>query len=462
MASRPPVGVPTLSPRARILITVGAIALVVLIVGSRLVDTYVDWLWFGEVGYRSVFSTVLITRIVQFLVVGVVVGGLLALNIVIAYRTRPVFVPVAGPDDPVARYRTAIVQRLRVVGIGVPALIGLLAGLSALGDWQTVQMFLHGVSFGVTDPQFNNDVSFYAFELPFYRRLLAWSFVAVVLSFLGALITHYLFGGLRLAGRGGQLSGPARVQLGVLAGVFVLLKALAYFLDRYGLLFSNRNPLFTGASYTDLNAVMPAKIILMCIAVICAVAFFVGAMLRNLQLPAIAIALLVLSSILVGAAWPAMLEQFVVRPNANEREAASIERNIAATREAYGITDQQVTYSQYSGRSDASPAGVRADTATIPNIRLLDPNVLSQTFTQLQQRENFYGFPDKLDVDRYTVGGTKQDYIVAVRELESESLAENQRTWINQHLTFTHGNGFVAAPANTVNPALNDAGSGEG
>ncbi|MGH3899054.1 MAG: UPF0182 family protein [Pseudonocardiaceae bacterium] len=462
MASRPPVGVPTLSRRARILIIVGTVVLVVLIVGSRLVDTYVDWLWFGEVGFRSVFSTVLLTRIVQFLVVGVLVGGLLALNIVIAYRSRPVFVPVAGPDDPVARYRTAIVQRLRVVGIGVPVLVGLFAGLSALGDWQTLQMYLHGASFGVTDPQFNNDVSFYAFELPFYRRLLAWAFVAVVLSFLGALITHYLFGGLRLAGRGGQLSGPARVQLAVLAGVFVLLKALAYFLDRYGLLFSNRNPLFTGASYTDLNAVMPAKIILMCIAVICAVAFFVGATLRNLQLPAIAIALLVLSSILVGAAWPAMLEQFVVRPNANEREAPSIERNIIATREAYGITDKQVTYSQYSGRSEASPADVRADTATIPNIRLLDPNVLSQTFTQLQQRENFYGFPDKLDVDRYTVEGKKQDYVVAVRELESASLAENQRTWINQHLTFTHGNGFVAAPANTVNSALNNDGSGEG
>ena len=462
MANRPPAGVPTLSRRARILIAVGAVALAVLIVGSRLIDTYVDWLWFGEVGFRSVFSTVLVTRIVQFLVVGLVVGGLLALNIVIAYRTRPVFVPVAGPDDPVARYRTAIVQRLRVVGIGVPALVGLLAGLSALGDWQVVQMFLHGTNFGVTDPQFNNDVGFYAFELPFYRRLLAWAFVAVVLSFLGALITHYLFGGLRLAGRGGQLSGPARVQLAVLAGVFVVLKAVAYYLDRYGLLFSDRNPLFTGASYTDLNAVMPAKIILMCIAVICAVAFFVGAILRNLQLPAIAIALLVLSSILVGAAWPAVLEQFVVRPNANEREAPSIERNIAATREAYGITNQQVTYSQYSGRSEASPADVRADTATIPNIRLLDPNVLAETFTQLQQRENFYGFPDKLDVDRYTVGGETQDYIVAVRELESASLAANQRNWINQHLTFTHGNGFVAAPANTVNSALNDAGSGEG
>jgi uncharacterized membrane protein (UPF0182 family) len=241
-----------------------------------------------------------------------------------------------------------------------------------------------------------------------------------------------------------------------------VLKAVGYYLDRYGLLFSRRNPLFTGASYTDLNAVLPAKVILMCIAVICAVAFFAGAVLRNLQLPAIAIALLLLSSILVGAAWPAVLEQFVVRPNANEREAPSIQRNIAATREAYGITDRQVSYRQYSGRSDASPADVRADTATIPNIRLLDPSVLSQTFTQLQQRENFYGFPDKLDVDRYTVNGKTQDYIVAVRELESQSLAENQRTWINQHLTFTHGNGFVAAPANTVNSALADAGSGEG
>ncbi|MBW0011277.1 MAG: UPF0182 family protein, partial [Pseudonocardiales bacterium] len=296
MANRPSVGVPTLSRRARILLTAGALALVTLIIGSRLIATYVDWLWFGEVGFRPVFSTVLVTRLVQFVIVGLVVGGLLALNIVLAFRTRPVFVPVAGPEDPVARYRSAIVGRLRLVGLGVPVLVGLVAGLSALGDWQTAQMFLHGATFGVSDPQFHKDVSFYAFELPFYRMLLGWAFVAVVVSFVGALLTHYLFGGLRLAGRGGQLSGPARVQLGLLAGTFVLLKAFGYFLDRYELMFSRRNPLFTGASYTDLNAVLPAKIILMCIAVICAVAFFVGAVLRNLQLPAIAIVLLLLSS----------------------------------------------------------------------------------------------------------------------------------------------------------------------
>ena len=200
MANRHPVGVPALSRRARILITVGTAALATLIIGSRLIDTYVDWLWFGEVGFRSVFSTVLVTSLVQFLIVGLVVGGLLALNIVVAYRTRPVFVPVVGPEDPVARYRTAIVGRLRLVGIGVPVLVGLIAGLSALGDWQTVQMFIHGTSFGVSDPQFHKDVGFYAFELPFYRKLLGWGFLAVVISFLGALLTHYLFGGLA-AGR---------------------------------------------------------------------------------------------------------------------------------------------------------------------------------------------------------------------------------------------------------------------
>ncbi|MGH3938700.1 MAG: UPF0182 family protein [Pseudonocardiaceae bacterium] len=454
MAGRPTVAVPTLSRRGRILLIAGAALLVVLIVGSQLIHTYVDWLWFGEVGFSSVFTTVLVTRALQLVLVALVIGGLLALNLVLAYRARPVFVPVVGPEDPVARYRTAIIARLRLVGICVPVAVGLLAGLSAQADWQTVQMFLHSSDFGVADPEFGKDISFYAFELPFYNAVLSWAFVAVVLSFLGALITHYLFGGLRLAQRGGQLSGPARVQLAVLAGTFVLLKAVEYFLERYELLFSPRNPLFTGASYTDLNAVLPAKIILMCIAVICAVAFFVGAVLRNLQLPAIATALLLLSSILVGAAWPALLEQFSVRPNANEREAPSINRNIDATRQAYGITDQQVEYVDYSGQAEASPAQVRQDTSTIPNVRLLDPNILQQTFTQLRQLENFFGFPDKLDIDRYQVNGELGEYVVAVRELETNSLAENQRTWINQHLAYTHGNGFVAAPANLVNSVV--------
>ena len=461
MAMRPSVGVPALSRRSRILLIAGGIALLLLITGSRLLDTYVDWLWFGEVGYRGVFSTVLVTRLILLVAVGAFVGGVLALNLAIAYRGRPVFVPVAGPEDPIAKYRTAIVARLRLIGIGLPLLVGLLAGLAAQGEWQIVQMFLHSTDFGVTDPRFGRDVSFYAFDLPFYRMVLDWLFVTVVISFLAALITHYLFGGIRLAGRSGQLAGPARIQLALLAGTFVLLKAVAYYLDRYGLLFSDRNEQFTGATYTDLNAVMPAKLILLCIAVFCALAFFAGAVVRNLQLPAIATALMLLSSILVGAAWPAVLEQFSVKPNANEKEARSIENNINATRQAYGLTDDKVEFKDYEGRTNPTAKEIQGEVATVSNVRLLDPNILSETFTQRLQPKNFYGFPTKLDIDRYVVKGDLREYIVAVRELNTDGLTANQRDWINRHMVYTHGNGFVAAPANTVNSALEDS-SGEG
>ncbi len=462
MAMRPPVGAPTLTRRTRILLAVAGVLVLLLLGGSRIINFYIDWLWYGEVDFRGVFSTILFTRIVQFLAGGLLIGGLVALSLWIAYRSRPVFVPLSGPEDPIARYRTVIIQRLRLFAIGIPVGIGLIAGLSAQGDWQVVQQFLNSTPFGTVDPEFGLDVSFYAFQLPFYRLLLNWLFAGIAISFIVALVTHYIFGGIRLTGRGGQVSGAARAQLAVLAGVFVLLKAVAYWLDRYELLFSDRNPLFNGATYTDLNAVMPAKLILLFISVICAAAFFVAVFRNNLQLPAIATVLLVLSSVLVGAAWPAILQQFVVAPNAQDRESLSIERNIAATRDAYGLTEATVTEVDYSGETEATPAEVRAESATIPNIRILDPAQLTDTFTQLQQRRTFYGFPETLDIDRYEgADGTVQDYILGLRELNTAGLAGNQTDWINQQLVYTHGNGIVVAPANQVNAALDDQG-GEG
>nr|MBA2310340.1 UPF0182 family protein [Pseudonocardiales bacterium] len=411
MAVRPPVGTPTLSRRTRILLITAGILLVVVLGGSRLVEFYVDWLWFGEVGYQGVFTTVLVTRVVQFILGAALLGGAVALILWLAYRTRPVFVPVSGPEDPVARYRTVVISRLRLFAIGIPVIVGMIAGLAAQGDWQTTQLFLNSTDFGVTDPEFGSDVAFYAFQLPFYRWILSWLFLTIAVCFIAALIMHYLFGGIRLAGRSGQVSTAARAQLAILAGTFVLLKAFAYYLDRYELLFSQRSPNFTGATYTDLNAVLPAKLILLFISIICAAAFFVAVFRRNLQLPAIALVLLVLSSILVGAAWPAVLEQFVVKPNANEREAIPISRNIEATRQAYGL-DNRVEIKSYDGKPagppEAVPAAVLADTATVPNIRLLDPSRLSKTFTQQCARKNFFGFPEKLDIDRYTVKGSKQ------------------------------------------------------
>jgi hypothetical protein len=457
---------PKLSRRAKVLLSIAGVLILVLIVGARLLDTYVNWLWYGEVGFKSVFTTVIVTRIILFFVLGLLVGGLLAVSLAIAYRSRPVFVPVSGTDDPLARYRSTIVQRVRLFGIGIPLVVGAIAGAAGQGNWQPVQLMLNAQPFGQTDPEFGKDIGFYAFTLPFISWLITWLFVAIAIAGIGALVIHYIFGGIRLGTKGDNFSVPARVQLSVTAGLFVVVLAVDYFFERYELLFSTRNSLFDGATYTDLNAVLPAKLILMFIAGFCAVAFFVGAFVRNLQLPAIAIVLLILSSILVGWAWPTVLQQFSVKPNEAEKEATSIERNINATKYAFGLTDDKIKFEDYTGDASVDTATsneVKADTGTIPNIRLLDPSILSRTFTQREGGENFYGFPTKLDVDRYTVDDKRQDYIVAARELDSSRLTANQTSWINRHLVYTHGNGFVAAPANRINRAFNDnESSGEG
>src|SRR6185312_7438081 len=283
---RPAARMPKLTRRSRVLIAVSAAFVLILLIGPRLIDTYVDWLWFGELGYRSVFTTQLLTRLVVFLVAAVVLGAIVFAGMALAYRTRPVFVPTNGPNDPVARYRTAVMARLKLVGIGVPAVIGFFAGIVAQTYWERIQLFLHGGSFGIKDPQFGLDLGFYAFDLPFYRLLIGYLFVATFLALIANLLGHYLFGGIRLSGRSGALSRAARIQLISLVGTLVVLKASAYWFDRYELLSHTRSGKpFTGAGYPDINAVLPAKLILMAIAVICAVAVFSAIVLRDLRIP---------------------------------------------------------------------------------------------------------------------------------------------------------------------------------
>jgi uncharacterized membrane protein (UPF0182 family) len=412
--------------RRRIAVPVAGVVLA-LVAGSTVLGTYVDWLWFGALGYRDVLVTVLLTRAVQFLAVGALVGGTLAGTVALAFRFRPPVLPVdvAGP---VAELHTRITRRPWLVRVAAPLAAGVLAGLAAQGDWRTTQLFLHGGTFGVADPEFGLDISFHVFDLPFYHLVLTWALVAAVLSLAAAAVIHLALGGLRPSARGVAATPAAIAQLAALGGTVVLLLAAELFGDRYELLYSGRSDLFTGATYTDLYAVLPAKLVLTGIAVVCALTFLSGALRRDLRLPAIAAALLVVSSVLVGVVWPALLQQFSVNPNADQREALSIGRNIEATRAAYGITDDQVSYVDYAGTGDATPERLAAEAATVSNIRLLDPTLLEQTFTQLQQRENFYGFPAELDVDRYGIGGELQGYVVALRELETASLAGNQRS----------------------------------
>jgi len=455
VAMRPSLPVPSISRRAKIIIGVVVLLVLLLSVLGSLVRLYVDWLWFGEVGFRQVFRTGLRTRIFLFFTVGILMALVIGANIALAYRFRPPFRPVSPEQQNLERYRTALEPRRRLVALLVSGLLGLFAGITAQTRWETWLLWRNGTRFGQTDPQFHKDISYFVFTYPFERFVLGYLFTAVVLALISALVVHYLFGGLRLQTPGEKVTPAARVHLVVLLGVFLLLKAVAYYLDRYGLVFSDRAN-FTGASYTDVNAVLPAKTILIIVALICAVAVFANIFLRNVQLPAIAVVLLILTSVITSGIYPALMQQFTVRPNADQKEKEYISRNIEATRQAYGIQTADkggpVEDETYDAKTVADSATLRADKATIPNARLLDPNILSATFTNLQQIRNVYGFPEKLDIDRYTIpgvnGGKPQDYVLGVRELVSSELADNQQNWINRHLVFTHGNGLVAAAAN--------------
>lgn len=201
MGMRPNGALPRLTRRSRRLVAAALVIVVLLLIGPRLVDTYINWLWFGELGFRGVFTTVLLTRLALFLIVGILVGAVVFAGFGLAYRARPVFVPTKGPGDALAQYRALILSRVRLFVIGVPVLIGVLAGIVAQSYWMPVQLFLEGGDFGIKDPQFGLDLGFFAFELPFYRFVLTYLFIAVFVALIVNALVHYIFGGIRLSGR---------------------------------------------------------------------------------------------------------------------------------------------------------------------------------------------------------------------------------------------------------------------
>jgi uncharacterized membrane protein (UPF0182 family) len=439
---------PALPGRPRLFAPVAVVVLLLLVLGGAFVSLYTDLLWFREAAHSQVFTTVLKTKVLLFFLFGLLMALVVGANIAVAYRTRPPFRPLSLEQQNLERYRVALEPFLLPVLLVVSGFFGIFAGLSAAGRWQTWLLWRNGQPFGgQTDPQFHKDISYFTFTFPFQRFVLGFVLVVLVLSLLAAAVTHYLFGGVRLQTAGEKISVAARVHLSVLVGLIVLAKAVAYWLDRYGLVFSLRG-VVQGASYTDVHAVLPAKTMLTGIAVICALLFFANIVVRNVMLPAASLALLVVSAVVVGGIYPAYVQQFRVRPNEVVRENPYITRNIEATRVAYQIDG--VKLEEYPAVSTATKAALRADKGTIPNARLLDPNILGPTFKNDQGIRNYFGFNNSLDIDRYTVNGQTQDYVVAVRELDQSQLRPDQRNWINLHLTYTHGNGFVAAPANTT------------
>ena len=281
--------------------------------------------------------------------------------------------------------------------------------------------------------------------MPFYQSLISWGISTLFLTILAATVVHYLYGGIRLQVQEDRTTVAARVQLSVLLGVLVLIKAIAYWFDRYALSL-REGRLITGLTYTDVNAVLPAKAILAGIAVVCALLFFANIIRRSWVLPAAGVSLMVIASVLIAGIYPAAIQQFQVKPSESSKEAPFIQRNIDATRAAYNLAN--VSVKDYQATIATSAGQLSNDASTISNIRLIDPNVVPATFRQLQQIKPYYTFPDSLDVDRYKVNGVKRDAIVAVRELNING--NPARNWINDHLVYTHGFGFVSALGNAI------------
>ena len=404
---------------------------------------YADWLWFKSVDFTSVWTTVLTTKIFLFVVAGLLTSSIILLNIIIAYKRRPLYVPLSIEADNLERYRAQIEPIKRWVVLALAVGLFYFAGTSGSAMWESWLLFKNSTSFGVKDAQFNMDISFFAFKLPFYQTLIAWAISTLILSIIAAAVVHYLYGGIRLQVQEDRTTVAARVQLSVLLGGVVLMKAVAYWFDRYQLALKE-SKLITGLTYTDVNATLPAKAILAAIAVVCALLFFANIIRRSWVLPAAGTALLVVSSVLIAGIYPGVIQQFQVKPSESSKEAPFIQRNIDATRSAYGLDD--VSISDYQATVATNTGQLADDAATIANIRLMDPNVLSATFRQLQQIRPYYSFPESLDVDRYTVDGVKRDVVLAVRELNIEG--NPSRNWINDHLVYTHGFGLVAAYGN--------------
>jgi uncharacterized membrane protein (UPF0182 family) len=422
------------------------VVVAVLVVAFALfTNVWTARLWYRSFDFGSVFSTMLLTRVGLFLVFGLVMAGLVAANAALAYRLRPRFRP-QGPTSPLLeRYREIVETRFIWVMIGIGVVVGLFAGGAASGQTLTFLAWSKRTAFGVTDPQYGLDVSFFVFSYPWWRFVLSFAFTALTISVIAAAVMHYVMGAVRFSGprRGGTTS--AQAHLSVLVGLTLLVRGVGYWFDQYGLELNKSNTqLFTGISYTADHATANAKLILAIAAGIVALLFLGNALLQRWIVPTAGLVLLILSGIVLGYVYPGAVQYFSVRPSEELRERPYIQRNIDATRAAYGVADTQVT--DYSATTTATAGQLRSDAEALPGIRLIDPSVVSPTYEQLQQVRGYYQFPKILDVDRYTIDGQETDAVVAVREMNLAGV-EGQN-WNNLKTVYTHGLGLVSAFGN--------------
>jgi hypothetical protein len=433
--------------RRWVLWTIGAVVIVAVLLGV-LSGFYIDILWFREVGFSSVFWGIFWSKVLLALVFGAFFFVLLLTNLLLVRRLRPQYRIFSPEEEAVERYRTAFEPYARWVLPAVAALFALIAGTAVTGRWEEFQLWrvAGDAQFGIADPVFGRDVGFYVFSLPFLQFVQGWLFSSLVVITLVTAGAYYLYGGIRVRAVGERVTPQVKAHLSVLLGLIVLTKAWGYRLGQFDLLSSPRGTI-TGASFTDVNAHLPALRLLVVIAIVCAVLFLVNIRFRGWALPAIGIGLLALASVVAGAIFPAAVQRFRVAPQELQREREFIARNIEFTREAFGL-DAVETRTFAAGR-DVTAEDVEANRGVIENIRLWNPDVLRQSYLQLQRIRTYYEFPD-VDVDRYVVEGEKRVVMLAPRQVAQQGIRGGGQTWQNQHLFYTHGYGVAASRVDEV------------
>ena len=373
-------------------------------------------------------------------------AGVLYLNLRIAQRgivLHPVIVQV-GPDLP----QLDVTRALRRLTLPAALVLGLLAGLAATPLWEVVLQALNGTPFGTVDPVFSRDIGFYVFTLPALTAGLSFLSGLAVVSLLLLVVVYWMRSDIIVRPRSVSIGREAGIHVAILLATVLLLTAVRLWLvDSANLLYSATGPL-VGASYSDLMARLPGIRVSAVVAVIAAVAVLVGALRDRLPRYALfAVGGYVVVAILGRGLFPLVMQKFVVAPTELTRETPYLRAHIAATRQAWGLDSVEVR--ELAGETALTLADLRANAPTLENVRLWEREPLLQTFGQLQEIRTYYDFVS-VDDDRYWIDGKYRQVLLSPRELNPASLPT--RTFINEHLTFTHGMGLTLSPVNQVTP----------
>ena len=447
MINREPTNVRQTSKIRKVATVVVVGGFFLLLTARWLATLWTDYLWYSQLDSASVWSTLTFTKV--WLVLGAAVVALLVIwaNLWLVDRISPrSLLSLEGTPDQelLERYQIWISPRAWQVRTVFSLFFGLLLGLGAAAWWQDWLLWRNGVPFGVTDPIFNNDISLYVFGLPLYRDIYGWLFQLLLITTLVVVAAHYLNGGIKIASPGEKTSGAVKAHISVLLAAIALLKAAGYIFNKWELLYSGRGQVF-GASYTDVNAQIPALNLLIFISVAAAIILLVNVWFRGWTLPAVAFGIWLVTSIGVGGIYPAVVQRFSVEPNELTRELPYVQHNLDFTRLAYGLDGVEVK--QFDASPELAAEVVEENRPTIDNIRLWDPGVLAETYPELQNIKTYYDFAD-VDVDRYIIDGELTQVMTASRDLDESNIPGSG--WVNERLIYTHGLGTVLSPANDV------------